>query len=126
MVEAIKRRINDYPLNRWGIMLLVSLTMATNYYFYDAISPLKFLMERELGFSSADYGFFTAAYSIPNVFLLMAVVGGVILDKIGIRITGFAFIFIQFIGAAITAYGASPHFNQGGFAYDFMNSFLTG
>lgn len=107
-------------------MLLVSFTMATNYYFYDALSPLKFLMERELGFSSTDYGFFTAAYSIPNVFLLMAVVGGVILDKIGIRITGFAFIFIQMIGAALTAYGASPYFNQGGIAYDFMNSFLTG
>ncbi|MFO7998785.1 MAG: MFS transporter [Bacteroidales bacterium] len=125
MVETIKKKINDYPSIRWGVMLLVSLTMATNYYFYDAISPLKFLMERELGFSSADYGFFTAAYSIPNVFLLMAVVGGVILDKIGIRITGFAFIFIQFIGALITAYGTSPYFNEGGFAYDFMNSFWT-
>jgi MFS family permease len=125
MVDTIKKRINDSGATRWGVMLLVSLTMATNYYFYDAISPLKFLMERELGFSSADYGFFTAAYSIPNVFLLMAVVGGIILDKIGIRITGFAFIFIQFAGAIVTAYGASPYFNQGGFGYDFMNSFLT-
>lgn len=125
MVETIKNRINDSASTRWGIMLLVSFTMATNYYFYDALSPLKFLMERELGFSSADYGFFTAAYSIPNVFLLMAVVGGIILDKIGIRITGFAFIFIQFAGAVVTAYGASPYFNQGGFGYDFMNSFWT-
>ncbi len=123
MVETIKKKINDNPATRWGIMLLVSLTMATNYYFYDALSPLKFLMEQELGFSSADYGFFTAAYSIPNVFLLMAVVGGIILDKIGIRITGFTFIFIQFLGAIVTAYGASPYFNEGGFGYDFMASF---
>lgn len=125
MVEFIKNRINDSAATRWGVMLMVSVTMATNYYFYDAVSPLKFLMERELGFSSADYGFFTAAYSIPNVFLLMAVVGGIILDKIGIRITGFSFIFIQVIGGIVTAYGASPYFNQGGFGYDFMNSFLT-
>jgi MFS family permease len=125
MTETLSRSIKDSAKARWGIMLLVSFTMATNYYFYDALSPLKFLMERELGFSSADYGFFTAAYSIPNVFLLMAVVGGVILDKIGIRITGFAFIFIQMLGAAMTAYGASPYFNQGGIAYDFFNSFLT-
>ncbi|TVR72579.1 MAG: MFS transporter [Marinilabiliales bacterium] len=124
-MEDFKSALNDSAILRWGIMLLVSFTMATNYYFYDAISPLKFLMERELGFSSAEYGFFQAAYSIPNVFLLMAVIGGVILDRIGIRITGFAFIFIQFAGAVVTAYGATPYFNQGGWGYDFMNSFLT-
>jgi len=124
-MEDFKKALNDSVVLRWGIMLLVSFTMATNYYFYDALSPLKFMMERELGFSSADYGFFMAAYSIPNVFLLMAVIGGIILDKIGIRITGFAFIFIQFLGAVITAYGATPYFNAGGWGYDFMNSFLT-
>ena len=124
-MDDLKNALNDSVLLRWGIMLLVSFTMATNYYFYDALSPLKFLMERELGFSSTDYGFFQAAYSIPNVFLLMAVIGGIILDKIGIRITGIAFIFIQFTGAVVTAYGASPYFNEGGWGYDFMNSFLS-
>ncbi len=124
-MDDLKNALNDSVLLRWGIMLLVSFTMATNYYFYDALSPLKFLMERELGFSSTDYGFFQAAYSVPNVFLLMAVIGGIILDKIGIRITGIAFIFIQFTGAVVTAYGASPYFNEGGWGYDFMNSFLS-
>lgn len=124
-MDDIKQSLNQSALLRWGIMLLVSFTMATNYYFYDALSPLKFLMERELGFSSSEYGFFQAAYSIPNVFLLMAVIGGIILDKIGIRITGFAFIFIQVIGAVITAYGSTPFFNSGGWGYDFMNSFLV-
>ncbi len=124
-MNDFKKALNDSAPLRWGIMLLVSFTMATNYYFYDALSPLKFLMERELGFTSAEYGFFQAAYSIPNVFLLMAIIGGIILDKIGIRITGFAFIFIQFFGAVVTAYGASPYFNEGGWGYDFMNSFLT-
>ncbi len=124
-MNDFKKALNDSLVLRWGIMLLVSFTMATNYYFYDALSPLKFLMEKELGFSSAEYGFFQAAYSIPNVFLLMAVIGGIILDKIGIRITGFAFIFIQFIGAIITAYGATPYFNEGGWGYGYMSSFLT-
>ncbi len=124
-MNDFKSALNDSIVLRWGIMLLVSFTMATNYYFYDALSPLKFLMERELGFSSAEYGFFQAAYSIPNVFLFMAVIGGIILDRIGIRITGFAFIFIQFLGAVITAYGATPYFNEGGWGYGFMSSFLT-
>lgn len=124
-MNDLKNALNESVILRWGIMLLVSFTMATNYYFYDALSPLKFLMERELGFSSSEYGFFQAAYSIPNVFLFMAVIGGIILDRIGIRITGFAFIFIQLLGAVITAYGATPYFNSGGWGYDFMNSFLT-
>jgi MFS family permease len=124
-MNDFKSALNDSVILRWGIMLLVSFTMATNYYFYDALSPLKFLMERELGFSSAEYGFFQAAYSIPNVFLLMAVIGGIILDKIGIRITGFTFILIQFLGAVITAYGATPYFNEGGLGYGLMSSFLT-
>jgi hypothetical protein len=64
-MSDMKKALNDSVSLRWGIMLLVSFTMATNYYFYDALSPLKFLMERELGFTSAEYGFFQAAYSFP-------------------------------------------------------------
>ncbi len=116
--------INDSPAARWGIMLLVSLAMATNYYFYDALSPLKDLMHTKLGFSSSDYGLFMGAYSWPNVFLAMAVVGGIILDKIGIRITGSFFILLQVLGAAITAYGTTDYYINGGVGYQFMESFL--
>jgi MFS family permease len=119
----VKRLINDSAPTRWGIMLLVSLTMATNYYFYDALSPLKDLMHSRLAFSSSDYGLFMGAYSWANVFLAMAVVGGIILDKIGIRITGFMFIFLQLLGAAITAYGTTDYYINGGFGFNFMGSF---
>ena len=99
--------------------------MAANYYFYDALSPLKQKMGEMLGFSSSDYGFFIAAYSLPNVFLLMAVLGGMIADRFGIRITGFSFVFFMFAGSCITWYGASSYFNDGGFGYSLMNSFWT-
>ena len=125
MTEKLQRlKMNDSAATRWGIMLLVSFTMATNYYFYDALSPLKDLMHLKLGFSSTDYGIFISAYSVPNVFLLMAVIGGIILDKIGIRITGFTFIFLQALGAALTAYGTTDYFLQGGLGYGLMESFL--
>jgi MFS family permease len=110
---------------RWSILLLLSFVMAANYYFYDALSPLKQKMGEILGFSSSDYGFFIAAYSFPNVFLLMAVLGGMIADRFGIRITGFTFIFFMVAGSCITWYGASPYFNEGGFGYSMMNSFWT-
>ncbi len=106
-------------------MILVSFTMATNYYFYDALAPLADLIRINLGFSSADYGFFIAAYSVPNVFLAMAVIGGIILDRVGIRITGFSFVFLMGLGGAITAYGASDTFLSGGPGYAFFDSFLT-
>lgn len=121
---SIPKALNDSALLRWLVLLLVGFTLGTNYYFYDAISPLKDLLTKNLGYSSSDYGFFIAAYSFPNVFLLMAVIGGIILDKFGIRITGFAFVGFMVVGSALTAYGSSAYFNNGGFGYHMMNSFL--
>jgi len=124
-MEQIKRTLKDSPAARWFVLFVSSAVMFMNYYFYDALSPLKDLMQTNLGFSSSDYGMFMSAYSVPNVFLLMAVLGGIILDKIGIRITGTIFILFMGVGAAITAYGASDAFLDGGFGYAFMGSFLT-
>ena len=122
-MEQVKRTLKDYPVMRWAILILSSAVMFFNYYFYDALSPLKDLMQENLGFSSSDYGTFMSAYSVPNVFLLMAIVGGIILDRVGIRITGSAFVALMAIGAGITGYGASEVYLSGGFGYDFMASF---
>ena len=54
----------------------------------------------------------------------MAVIGGVILDKLGIRRTGFIFVFFMAFGALLTAYGASDGYRAGGFGYAFMQSIL--
>ncbi|MGC9375186.1 MAG: MFS transporter [Bacteroidales bacterium] len=119
------KTIKDSFIARWTVLLLASAVMFFNYYFYDALSPLKDLMQINLGFSSTDYGLFISAYSVPNVFLLMAVLGGIILDKIGIRITGFSFVLLMSLGSLITAYGASDMYLSGGLGYHFMDSFLT-
>ncbi len=124
-MNQIAQNLREKKGFRWFVLILVSLTMATNYYFYDALNPLKQHMGEILGFSSTDFGLFMSAYSIPNVFLLMAVLGGMIADRLGIRITGSTFVFLMASGAIITAYGASGYFNSGGFGYDFFNSFLT-
>ncbi len=119
-----KRTIKDSAIVRWLVLILTSAIMFFNYYFYDALSPLKDLMQENLGFTSSEYGTFMSAYSFPNVFLAMAVLGGIILDKIGIRITGFVFILFMALGSALTAYGASDAFLSGGVGFEFMNSFL--
>lgn len=119
----MSKKLADNKYLRWGILILVGFILSVNYYFYDAFSTLKELLVQEFSFSNTQYGLFVAFYSIPNTFLLMAVIGGVILDKLGIRRTGFMFIFFMAFGALLTAYGASD-FYKDGLGYGFMSSFL--
>ena len=114
----------ESPLARWGILLLVGFILSVNYYFYDAFSSLKPLLAREFSLSNTQYGLFVSFYSIPNTFLLMAVLGGMILDRLGIRRTGFMFIFFMALGAILTAYGASDFYRAGGPGFGMMSSFL--
>ncbi len=123
-MEKFKRALNDSASFRWMILILVGFVLSTNYYFYDAFSTLKDLLKAEFNFTNTDYGLFVSFYSIPNTFLLMAVIGGIILDKFGIRRTGFTFIFFMAFGAFLTAYGASEYYGGGGIGYGFMQSIL--
>lgn len=122
-MEKIKRTINESPLARWGILFLVGFVLSVNYYFYDAFSTLKDLLLKEFAFTNTDYGLFVSFYSIPNTFLLMAVIGGVILDRLGIRRTGFMFVFFMAFGALLTAYGASDYYSSGGLGHKLFSSF---
>jgi MFS family permease len=124
-MEEHFKSLKDKIYVRWGVLLIVSLIMAANYYFYDALSPLKDQIQTHLGFSNQQYGFLQSTYSISNVFLFMAVIGGILLDKWGIRFTGIGFTFFMAAGSVLTFYGASAVFSQGGFGYHFMNSFLV-
>ncbi len=123
-LNALKENVKISPSIRWIILLLVSLTIATNYYVYDAMSSIKSVMQSELGFSNADYGLLISFYSFPNTFLLMSIFGGIILDKWGIRKTGFLFVGLCVLGVLLSAYASSPFFAAGSFDYNLLNSFL--
>jgi nitrate/nitrite transporter NarK len=73
------------------------------------MAPLKPMLEKDLGWNSADYGFFTSAYGWFNVFLLMLIFGGIILDKMGVRFTGKMATIIMVIGTAIKYWAISTH-----------------
>ncbi len=122
-VEFIKEKAQSRYV-RWLILLLVSVTIGTNYYVYDAMSSIKSIMQSELGFSNYDYGLLVSFYSFPNTFLLMAIFGGIILDKWGIRKTGYLFVGMCVTGILLSAYGASPYFHNGGFGHGIMGTFL--
>ena len=63
-----------------------------------------------LGWSSSNYGFFSGAYGLINVFLLMLFFGGIILDKMGVRFTGIMSTGLMFLGAAIKWYAVNNVF----------------
>jgi MFS family permease len=90
---------------RWLILLFVSLAMFGNYYVYDSISPLADLLSRQLHFTDSDIGLLNAIYSVPNVFMVL--IGGIVIDKIGTRISTFIFATLCLAGAALTASSGS-------------------
>lgn len=125
-MENIKTTLRDNAILRWLVLLLGGIVIFVNYYLYDALSPIKSILESDLSFSNTDFGLFVSFYSIPNTFFAMAVIGGIVLDKIGIRKTGFLFVLFMAIGGLFTAYGASDYYRAGGIGYNFMSSFLPG
>jgi len=87
--------------------------MLCGYYLTDVMAPLKPMLEKELLWNSADYGFFTSAYGWFNVFLLMLIFGGIILDKMGVRFTGKMATIVMVIGTAIKYWAISTHVLDG-------------
>lgn len=91
---------------RWIVLAIMSLICFAQYYIYDSITPLGTLIKSELGFSGTDYGLLFSFYSVGNVFFLLLLFAGVLVDKIGLKWSGILFGFLCFLGAALTALGA--------------------
>jgi MFS family permease len=86
---------------RWGVLFFLSLAMFGNYYVYDAIAPLADVLKEQLGFTDSNIGALNAWYSFPNI--IMVLIGGIIIDRIGTRKSTTLFAIICLIGAVVTA-----------------------
>ncbi|MFA6400169.1 MAG: MFS transporter [Salinivirgaceae bacterium] len=109
MTEAIKISLRESKAARWAALAVVAFTMLCGYYLTDVIAPLKGLLEGKLGWDSSDFGFFNSAYGWFNVFLGMLIIGGIILDKMGVRFTGLMATIIMVSGTAIKYWAVSTH-----------------
>lgn len=108
-MEAIKKTLKDNAAMRWFVLLLISgLTFGT-YWFQDFFSGIKPLMISEMGITSSQFGTLIQWTTWANIFG-MIIVGGIILDKWGIRLAGITFGSLATIGAALTALGAAGTF----------------
>jgi len=89
---------------RWMVLVFLSLAMFGSYYAYDALSPLADVLKQQLGFSDENIGLLQAIYSFPNIFTV--VIGGFIIDRLGLRKSLMIFGVLCMIGPAITASSA--------------------
>jgi MFS family permease len=90
---------------RWMVLIWVSLAMFGNYYVYDALSPVADLLVKQLGFSDSNIGLLQGIYSVPNIFTV--VLGGMLIDRIGVKKATLLFGALCFVGSVITV--LSPH-----------------
>ncbi|MBO5880656.1 MAG: MFS transporter [Paraprevotella sp.] len=118
MTTTIKQTLRDSKVARWTALIIVSFTMMWGYFLTDAMSPLMDMLgisveQGGMGWSANDFGNFNWAYMWFNVFLFMLIFGGIILDKIGVRLTGIVSCLFMVIGAGIKYY-AVEYIQPGG------------
>ena len=86
---------------RWLVLIVVSVAMAGNYYVYDSINPLERIFLDQLHFSASNFGWLNASYSVAAVATLL--IGGILIDRFGIRKALFLFSALCVIGALLTS-----------------------
>ncbi len=111
MTELIKKSLRDSSKARWTAMVLVSLSAFGAYYFNYALSPVKPMLESALGWTSSDFGTYTSSYGLFNVYLFMLIFSGIILDKLGIRITGLGSSIMMFFGTGLNYWAIVTDFS---------------
>ena len=113
VTTTIQATLRDSAVARWGVLSLVAFTMLCGYFISDVMAPLDTLL-MDMGWTSSDYGWFTSAYGWFNVFAFMLIIGGIMLDKFGVRITGVTACFLMFTGAYLKYFAVSPSFSMTG------------
>jgi len=107
MTNSIKQSLRESKTARWIALSIASFAMLCGYFMTDVMAPLKPMLESTLGWDSESYGLFTSAYGWLNVFFLMIFLGGLILDKMGVRFTGVLSFGLMVVGAAIKYWAVS-------------------
>ncbi len=107
------------------MLFIVATAMMMGYFVNDVMSPLEALLEASkeeggLGWASSDYGFFSGASGLINVFLLMLFFSGLILDKMGIRFTGTLACSLMVLGTLIKYYAVTTDFDAEVYHFSFI------
>ena len=93
---------------RWTVIVLMGLVVFGCYYAYDSVVPIADNIIKDMGITRAQYGLLFSYYSFPN--LILVLLGGMFLDKFGIRKAGTLFVTLCVFGVLMTAAGAMRSF----------------
>ncbi len=88
---------------KWLMLALAALTIMGSYYTYDSIAPVAGQLRTERGFSHAQIGLLNAVFNLPNIAL--ALIGGILIDRIGAAKAILIAAAICALGAILTAIG---------------------
>ncbi len=88
---------------KWLVLGLAALTIAGSYYSYDAIAPIADFLRRQRGFSQSQIATLNAVFSLPNIPL--ALIGGLIIDRIGAARSSVIAAAFSFVGCVLSAIG---------------------
>jgi len=100
MTQTVSVKKAPPPALRWLVLVFISLAMFGNYYIYDSISPLAVTLKTQLGFTDSNLGLLQGIYSFPNI--IMVLIGGLVIDRIGTKKAALIFSLLVFLGAFIT------------------------
>ena len=91
----------------WLALACLVVPMFASYYFDDMFSSISYIFESAsltaLGWDAAGYGLYASGYSVLCVFGGL-VVGGILLDRWGVRVTGSLFVGMMVAGAGLVLY----------------------
>lgn len=91
----------------WIALILLALVGLTDYYVYDSITSIDYLVKSSLHFTSDQFGLLYSFYSVANVFFLALLIAGFLVDYWGYLRAGFVFASLCLIGTLLTTLGAS-------------------
>jgi MFS family permease len=94
-------------LYRWILLFFTSLLTLGSYFAYDSIGPIAPMLKERLAIGSEEIGWMYSIYSLPN--LIMVLIGGVLLDRMGTRVGAFIYAAVVAAGAGLTATGTYLH-----------------
>ena len=113
-MSTLKKNLQNNKWACWLVLACLVVPMFASYFFDDMFSSLSPLFNNpdqlELGWNSADYGFYASGYSFLCI-LGGLIIGGVLLDKYGVRRMGSAFVGMMVGGAALVTYAITAGFN---------------
>lgn len=102
--------LSDKAWARWTALLLLAMAMFCSYIFMDVMSPIKNLVQSQLGWDNTAFGTMQGSETFLNVFIFFLIFAGIILDKMGVRFTALLSGAVMLIGASINWYAVTETF----------------